>query len=414
MVKRVQFPFPRLSKKTVFCFVLAISLLLIVAAVRFNITGSYEGIFLLRGERGALLELKDDLFLGEGNRDIVGIDLEHGKEVLQSLFQTRTKEPYLYFEWNEKRGDGFIRNYLPGGKQLLTSFSRFTVENNNEVKGLFVGGGLPADVAGDDMVKENATGMAYYDGGRWFHLWCTVNEAIFTSRAEPLYPFGWKYLGSRILRHDEKEVVLESSHEVIIDEVPLRIDRHAYFRAGDTYFVLTVSIRNTGKRPATYTYVYGDEPWLGNYGTSGGNVGWAADGLHDLAGMLDASKFNYAGFFDYGNDAMGEGHNFTRVANFLEWFGDRKPLVWFSNSPYNIPMSGNVPLNGNERFIGLEWGPSTLQPNQAEMYTLAIGMAGRSAKSRLPRDTHRQPGLLALIYSLRRLTFSVSYTLCLR
>lgn len=386
MVRRVRFPFPPLTKKPVFFFVLTLSLLLIViTAIRFNITGDCDGIFLLRGENGALLEFKDDLFLGDGNRNIIGIDFEHGKEVLHRLFQTKTmKEPYLYFEWNEKRGVGFIRNYLPGGRQLLTSFSRYTVENNNEVKGLFVGGGLPADVAGDDMVKENATGMAYYDGVKWFHVWCTANEAIFTSRAEPLYPFAWKYLGSRILRHDEKEVVLESSHEVIIDEVPLHIDRHAYFRAGDTYFTLTVSIRNIGKRPATYTYLYGDEPWVGNYGTSGGNVGWAADGLHDLAGILNTSKINYAGFFDYGNDAIGEGHNFTRIANFIEWFGDRKPLVWFSNSPYNIPMSENIPLKGNERFIGLEWGLRTLQPNQSDMYTLAVGMAGRSSKSSFP------------------------------
>jgi hypothetical protein len=376
MLRRAQIPF--LTKKPAVFFLLTLSLLLIaVTVIRFNITGDCDGIFLLKGEDGSLLEIKDDLFLGEGNRNVIGIDFERGKEVLFRLFRDRTKkEPYLYLEWNEKRGDGFIRNYLPDGKQLLTSFSRFTVENNGEVKGLFVGGGLPADVNGDDMVKENATGMAYYDGAKWIHLWCTVNEALFTSKAEPLYPLGWKYLGSRILRHDEKEVVLESSHEVMVDGVPLHIDRRAYFRAGDTYFTLSVSIRNVGKRPAIYTYLYGDEPWLGNYGTSGGNVGWTADGLHDFAGMLDTSKVNYAGFIDYGNDAIGEGHNFTQIANFVEWFGANKPMVWFSNSPYNVPLSGNIPLNGNERFIGLEWGLRSLQPNQSETYTLALGMTG--------------------------------------
>ena len=110
MLRRVQFPFPHLTKKTVFFFVLTLSLLLIVITViRFNITGDCDGIFLLKGEGGALLEIKDDLFLGDGNRNVIGIDFEHGKEVFYRLFRARTmNEPYLYFEWNEKRGDGFI------------------------------------------------------------------------------------------------------------------------------------------------------------------------------------------------------------------------------------------------------------------------------------------------------------------
>ena len=379
--------FSRPSKRTLLFLVPVLSLLLLffTAGIRVNITGNYDGIFLLKGEEGALFELKDDLFLGDGRRYIAGIDFEHKKEaVCHTVKAGMTQEPYLYFEWNARKGVGFVRNYLPGGRQLLTNFSRFAIGNNREVKGLFVGGGLPADVFEDDMAKENATGMAYYDGAKWFHIWCTSNEAIFNSRGEPIYPLAWKYLGSRVLHRDDREIMLESSHEVMMDDVPFRIDRRAYFRAGDTYFVLAISVRNIGGRPAMYTYVYGDEPWVGNYGTSGGNVGWAADGLHDFTDTVDTTRLDYAGFFDYGNDETGEGHNFTWAANFIKWFGESRPLVWFANSPFDIPASGKGPLNSNERSIAVEWGPRTLQPGQSETYTVAIGMADHDAKSGFP------------------------------
>ena len=386
--KRVHSFFSSRHGKTVIFLALGIpSLLLafILAGGRVTITGNYDGIFLLRGTQGALFEIKDDLFLGDARRYIAGIDFEDKKEsACRAVKAGTTREPYLSFQWNEKEGDGVIRNYLPGGRQLLISFSRFDVGDSGRVRGLFVGGGLPADVFEDDLVKENKTGMAYYDGARWFHIWCTANEAIFGSGAEPRYPAGWKYLGSRVLYHDDDELVIESSHEVTIDEVPVRIERRAYFRAGDPYFVLATRIRNIGSRPVMYTYVYGDEPWVGNYGTSGGNVGWAADGLHDFTGMIDTAETGYAGFFDYGNDATGEGHDFTRAANFIEWFGDTRPAVWFSNSPLDIPGNGEKPLIGNERSISLEWGPRTLQPSQSETYTLAIGMAGHDATSGFP------------------------------
>jgi hypothetical protein len=60
-------------------------LVITITTVRLNITGSYEGFFLLRGEHGSLFELKDDVFLGEGRRYITGIDFEHAKQFLYGL-----------------------------------------------------------------------------------------------------------------------------------------------------------------------------------------------------------------------------------------------------------------------------------------------------------------------------------------
>jgi len=392
MVEQVEFLFSRINKKAAFFFIFLGMLAVAVAATcRFNITGSYEGIFLLSGEDGALFELQDDLLLGQEARYIAGIDLEDEKQFLWKLFHhDAVREPYLYYEWNQKNGEGFVRNYLSGGRQIITFFSRFEDEFGKEAAGLFVGGGLPSSISEDNMLKKSATGMAYYDGARWFHIWCNANELISNSRLEPIYPHAWKYLGSKVLQGNAGNLIIQSRHEVVVDNVPLSIDRYAYFRAGETYFLLSVQIKNIGTIPVTFDYVYGDDPWLGDFGTSAGNVGWAADGLYYYAGGLNAKKIHYAGYFDYGNDVIGEGHKFSGIANFIEWFGVEPSFVYFSNGPLDIPpLSGElIPLNSNARFIGINWS-NQIQPNQTKIYTLAIGMAGRDPKTGFPK----KPGI---------------------
>ena len=359
--------------------ILAALTALIGMTVTVTITGSYEGVFLLRGEHGALFELKDDLYLGEGYRYMAGIDLVRMKQFFFTLAHAGTpKDPFLYYEWNEKKGEGYVRNYLPGGRQMLTCFSRYRDDWNRETSGLFVGGGLPANAAGHSTIEQNETGMAYYDGKRWFHVWCNANEMIFNARKEPLYPSSWRFLGSRVLHDNEQDLVLESDHEVTVDGVPLHISKHAYFRAGDPYFLLAINVRNIGMQAVTYSYLYADEPWLGNFGSSGGNVGWSAEGLYQYVGVVNTKRTRYAGFFDYGNDAIGEGHDYTLLANFLEWLGPQEPFVYFTNGPTVSPLVGNakIPLSGNSRYIGVEWGRRDLHPGGSETYRLAIGMAG--------------------------------------
>ena len=367
---------------------------LTLATVDVNITGDHEGIFLLKGKGWAVLELRDDLFLGEEDRYIAGIDLERKKNFLGGMFNAQaaipTDQSRLCYEWNSKRGEGFVRNHLPGGRQLLTSFSRFVDDGGKETAGLFLGGGLPSAVREKDVVKKNETGMAYYDGLQWYHIWCNSNEVISNARNETIFPSSWKFLGSRILHENTTELFIESSHEIMVDDVPLHMTRTAVFEAGKTYFVLAIRIRNMGDRPATYSYLYGDDAWVGHYGTSAGNVGWSSDGvsqfLYQYKGRLNTKILHYAGLFDFGNDVIGEGHTFTRVANFIEWFGDIEPAVFFSNGSNDFPQINEkkVPLSSNRRFLGIQWGPRTLNPGQTEQYTLAVGMAVHNPKNGFP------------------------------
>ena len=376
------------KKATVLLFSVLLTLALVVST-HFNISGPVEGIFLLKGKQGSLLEIKNDLYLGDGSRLLLGIDFGSPRFRFFNRFrQHRLDEAYLYYEWDKHDGTGYVRNFMPGGRQLLTCFARYEENNSENVNGLLVGGGLPDDVKGDDAVKMNETGMAYFDGKRWYHIWCSVNEAISSgSNGRAILPSRWKFLGSKVLKESEKALAITSRHEIVVDNVPLRMDRYAYFRAGDPYFILSIRITNMGKDPVSYFYLYGDEPWVGNYGTSAGNVGWVRDGLVNYVQWVNTDKYSYIGMYDHGNSAIGESGGFTDMANFIEWFGNNKPAdAYFSNNPNDYPktMFEKVPLSSNERFMGLQWGPLMLQPGQSDRYVLAIGKAGNDPKTGFP------------------------------
>lgn len=362
-------------------------LLCLMTITRVELTGNFEGIFLLKSADGRSLELKDDVFPDECRRLLFKVNLEPLYDYFHVAECEATSAVSLDYEWNEKAGRGFIRNYFPGGRKLLISFGRYIDDTTGLVpSGLFLGGGLPFFENESDEVKMNATGMAYFDGTEWHHVWCTENEAI-GSHSTVLQPSQWKFLGSRVLKATDKELALMSRHEVTLDGVPLRIERYVLFRSGDSHFVLVNRVVNAGRSAVTYRYTYGDEPWVGDYGSSRGDVGWVEDGLVNYQGVIDAGKYSFAGMYDYGNGVIGEGHGFTGTANFIQWLGDLRPnLVYFTDRQGVVRSGGEkVPLaSDTNRFLALEWGPRVLQPGESDVYTLAIGMALHDPKTGLP------------------------------
>lgn len=387
-------PFPPLGRRKVKIF--AAALFVIVTAVvalhvHFDIKGHFDGLFILNGRNGWSYEVKDDLYVGDGELLKYGVDFGDLRYSLSRLMRvSEPARPYLYSEWDATDGSGFVRNFLPGGEQMFTSFGRFMADDGRYVQGLFVGGGLPASILGSDNSFMNSTGMSWYDGTRWYHIWCNVNEGLIAQKSrENVPPSQWRFLGSRIIDTSDRSLVLASSHLAEVDDVPLQVDRYVYVGAGDTFFVLTVKITNIGTSPASYYYVYGDEPWAGNYGTAKGNVGWTSDGIIEFETTIDSKRLSYAGMFDYGNSAVGEGHNYTLTANFIEWFGNDRPEVYFANDCNGVADSGKkIPLSSETRFIGLQWGPRQLMPRQSSTYVLAVGMAGHDPRTGFPIVPH--------------------------
>lgn len=363
----------------------AVTILSSFLASRTEIRGGYEGIFVLRGASPLSFKITDDMYHGEQEKLLFSFAPLPQGSIFSIPNSYANNDTILDCNWNEKTGRGYITSSYPDGSKLVTCFGRFIDGKGEAPSGLFVGGNLPFPVKMGARTAANASGMSFYDGSRWNHIWCSVNEAFLTEGAHPMNipPARMKFIRSKVLKYTEKEVVITSIHEITLPETTLLMQRYAFFRAGDIHFVLINKVRNLGPSEAVFSYVYGDEPWVGNYGSSQGDVGWLNGRIINEESSIDTNKYGYAGIFDFGNPIVNESHNFTRAANFIEWLGERPDTAFFANNPGYFDQR-KLPLISDTRFIGLQWGPSPLKPGGIKTYMLAIGMAGRDGMSGFP------------------------------
>lgn len=279
-------------------------------------------------------------------------------------------------------------NYLDEDKILLTLLSRHKTDTDLTPGGIFIGGELLSNEFDRKTNKMNDTGMAYFDGTRWYHICCTSNEGLTTcTTMEPIPATSWTFLGSDVIKKTRQTLILKSSHAAAADGNPILIDRYAIFIAGKTYMFLIQRITNVGENIASFYYVYGDEPWLGNFGSSVGNIGWVSDHLIKYEEKIDVNKYKYFGFYDYRNDVIGEGHTFTGMASFIEWINNRPDVAFIVNQENGvIPRARkNMPLNSKlARFIDMQWGHVYLPPKASFQFVLVIGMANVGKDGKIP------------------------------
>lgn len=370
---------------------LSVSLLAVIimfTKVKFDLHHDYEGIFLFKGEHGAWLEVGDDLFPEESQRLLWGRSLTALKKVDSSGACASLDNPCTNFEWNAAAGRGFIKTTYPDGKKLVINLGRFMDSNGRAASGLFIGGGLPPDDPDFSLYNKNETGMAFYDGRRYYHVWCNVNEGILDAAGHPIFPSEWQFVSSRVLENSAHDLTIVSRHRVLINNVPVTVERFMFYQTGDRFVTFITNFKNVGSVPTSFTYMYGDEPWVGNYGTSAGNVGWL-DGRIALTEMeIDTLRYNYAGMFDYGNTLAGEQHdNYTMKANFIEWQPESRPdVAYFANQfGRRAPEGKKVPLASlDNRVIALMWGPMVLNPRQTFSFTISVGMADNDPTTGFP------------------------------
>ena len=369
-------------------------LALLASRITFQFAPEAVGIFVLHGEKGKWLELSDDLVPEDAPRLIWAMPLYPFKKTVATTKCDNTTQPYIDFVWEKDHGRGFIRNTWPDGTKLIVNLARFKDSSSKYPQGIFIGGGLPPSDPDYQHLNNHETGMTYFNGRRWLHVWCNSNEGLVVPGPtfNPSYPSDWTYNGSWVRENNGRDLTIESRHSLTVNGVPLEMSRLLFYTAGTTYVILAIEIRNHGNKPVTIDYRYGDEPWIGNFGTSAGNVGWTEKELILTERQLDTRRYTYFGMYDYGNELAGEGHDFTGTANFLEWPGNDAPEIAFlSNSGAGVTDSRNknIPLaHPNNRFIGLQYGPSLLQPGSIFGFRITIGMAGKDPVSGFPVKPH--------------------------
>ncbi len=404
MVKRILLSLIS-SRRRIACLAAVVVLAVCATVVKVRPYWHFEGVYVLKGGDG-WFEITDDLVLGDEDRLLLALPVEPVFKFLRGNVSYASAGTHLEYEWFRFDGSGHVEGHFADGTIFLTCLSRYLDSGGKETRGVFVGGGLPFDLGDAGKETLNDTGVSFFDGTRWHHIWCNVNESIapWSSPSTIIAPSAWRFLGSRVAKDTSEELVITSSHEVELDGLPFRVDRVAVFRAGTRYFTLAIRFTNTGRFPGGYYYVYGDEPWVGNYGTSIGNVGWVRDRLVPYEEAIDPREHRWAGYFDYGNEAAGEEHIFSGIANFIEWQGNITPdLVYFSNQIGTYaPPERRVPLNHpNNRVLFLQWGPRLLDPGQSDTIILSIGMADSDPASGFPvkPDTSLDPAFLEPFFS---------------
>jgi hypothetical protein len=360
---------------------------LLFTKVTFNFNNDADGFFILDGENGKWLELTDDLTPEDAPRLRWGMP----RYPFKTIVEAETHGPGLDFRWNKKNGRGFIRNSWSDGSKLVINLGRFRESNGKYPSGLFIGGGLPPSDPDYRFLNNEATGMTYFNGLRWFHVWCNVNEGILSPASPfmPSYPSDWDFKGSWVRENDGKELTIESRHRLMLTGVPLDLQRVLFYTSGNKYVIIETEITNRGNVPVSFQYMYGDEPWIGDFGSSAGDVGWTGKELLFTERDMDTRRSSYIGMFDYGNPLAGEAHNFTGIANFLEWDKgtngrpDKAYVSDFSGGTMHGPKP--MPLTSNtNRFIGLQWGPRTLLPGESYSFSIAVGMADIDPKTAMP------------------------------
>lgn len=370
---------PPARRRTVVALLLALALAaLFLGTTQVTLKGRWYGIYLLRSGSGRPFELKDDLKLGDGPRLLGGVSFSPLREFLA---RGREGKERLELDWDEEAGGGVVSNYLKGGEMLQTSLGRFVDSEGRTPAGLFVGGAI-ADVASSR--EQNQSGMALRDSSGWHHVWCNVNELlVLYGSGRRVFPGDWTFRGSRLLVESQDRVVIESDSALSASGVELRMERYAYFKAGVPWFRLGINILNVGDAPVTLAFGYGDEPWVGEFGSAEGNVGWSTQGVHDVVTWMDPAQSPGAGILDLKSG----------LANFIAWEGSLPDRVYFGNHAGTPEASEfGQPLTSNEVFIGLEWLNRTIEPGEVLSLGLTIGVAvaGPDGKPTFPERAIRQ------------------------
>jgi hypothetical protein len=380
-------------KYRLYLFIIAGTLLssiaLLAVKIELNFSPAVEGFFILRGLDGHWLELTDDLVPEDAPRLIWTMPHYPFRKTASSSKCDNSSQPCIDFKWDNKHGRGFIRNTWPDGSKLVINLGRFKDSESRYPSGIFIGGGLPPSDPDYQFMNKEATGMTYFNGQRWYHIWCNSNEGLISPAQPdiPSYPSDWDFRGSWVRENNGRNLAIESRHRVTLHGVPLDLDRFLFYTAGNRFVILTTELTNRGNVQLPFQYMYGDEPWIGFFGSSAGDVGWMEQELILTEREIDTQQHTYFGMYDYGNELAGEDHNFTRFANFIEWDRDSRPFkAYISNfSGGVINLDKVVPLvSRTNRFIGLQYGPYMLQPGQSYRFTIAVGMAGNDPKTGFP------------------------------
>ena len=297
--------------------------------------------------------------------------------------------PWLESQWDPKTGRGVVTHHQPGEGTLTTSFH---VGYPGYTGGLVIGGYSSSGLA---WVPEHPR-----PGFPTINVFCAQDESIWDRDERQEYSYGWsenfgtgpdgqrlEYVSGRVLEATRDSVVLTSENRAGCYEVRKLAATWATAR----FWILGTRITNRCAHAVHFDFFSGDDPWIGTYKSSDGDVGWTPLGFVRNETRLELGDFAEGGLVDLGNQALGQSEgSFSNQANFIA-LDPTLPLpdeADFANrfAHGQSEVDPKRPLdNKSMTALNLGWLRRKLDPGQSMRVAFALGLAVTGNQPCTPR-----------------------------
>jgi len=297
--------------------------------------------------------------------------------------------PWLENSWDPSTGRGVVTHHQPDRGTLVT---RFHVGYPGYTGGLVIGGYSSSGLAW--LPEHPKPGFAS------INVFCAQDESIWDRDEHREYSYGWSenfgtgldgqrlsYVSGRVLEATHDRIALFGENQGGC----YRIRKIAVTWSSARYWIVSTRITNRCNHPVHFDFFTGDDPWIGTYKSSDGDVGWTPNRTVRNEARFEAGDFTSGGLWDLGNQALGQREgSFSNQADFIA-LDPSLPLPDEANFANRFAhdhseVDSARPLdNHSMTALNLGWTEERLLPGQSMQVAYALGLASTSDSPSTPR-----------------------------
>ncbi len=265
--------------------------------------------------------------------------------------------------------------------------------------------GFPGYTGGLLIGSYSGSGFEYLPpeplrGFASLNVFCAQDESIWDRASSREYAFGWsenfgtgpdgqrlEYVSGAVRKRGPELVLLTGRNRGGCYQV----DKRLLWKREARYLLVSTRIENACDEPVHFDFWTGDDPWLGKYRSSEGDVGYTDQALVRTETKVDPARFRFGGVYDLGNTAAGEQEgSYSGAANFIMLRPDgRKPdRIYFANRFVHADdqiQPQRALDNKTMLALNLGWIDIALRPGGSVAFAYALGLASSTGRAEPPR-----------------------------
>lgn len=291
--------------------------------------------------------------------------------------------------WDATTGRGAVIHHMASGDSLRTCFH---CRYPGYTGGLVIG-------------SQDEPGMAFIPhkpvrGYGVINVFCAWDESLVELDTREEVSWGWsenvgrgddgaplRYLRGSVLEADGEHLSLSSENAVgcfnVVRVLTTRVDA--------PWWIAASQVTNLCDHPVRVSLFAGDDPWIGMYRSSDGDVGWTEDGIVRRERAFGRGAFVGGGFYDLGNELLGQSSApFSAQADFVAVDPSLPPpdAAFFANGFAHTAAEVDEARaldNATPTALNLAWYNRALRPGERFTWALAMGLAEVSHVGETPR-----------------------------